>query len=142
LSNLQSHDHETRCCTFGLGGTYTVGIYSPGKALVVYDIRRHVYSSSAESHAAVLRMVNLSNCTVTSYHALFICYQSQSYLHLASRIAHTFSDCVAGAAIVCVESLWSYMRPENDIAQVESMREPSRGKMSSGTTSTPQALDG
>ena len=25
------------------GASYTVGMYSPGNALVVYDIRRHVY---------------------------------------------------------------------------------------------------
>lgn len=31
------------------GGTDTVGIYSPGKALVVYEIRRHVYRSISNS---------------------------------------------------------------------------------------------
>lgn len=27
---------------------YTVGIYSPGKAFVVYDMRRHVYSGNQQ----------------------------------------------------------------------------------------------
>ena len=59
-----------------------------------------------------------------------------------SDVAHTFSDCVAGVAIVYVESQWTYMKIDNDVAQAQSMREPGRGRMSPGIASTPQALGG
>lgn len=37
---------------------YTVGMYSPGNALVVYDIRRHVYGSSAScTHPSVSQRI-------------------------------------------------------------------------------------
>lgn len=37
-------------CERADGQTYTVGMYSPGKALVVYEMRRHVWAGN--QHAA------------------------------------------------------------------------------------------
>ena len=50
--------------------SYTVGIYSPGKAFVVYDIRRHVYYILALCQYGTFQMSNLADRSVAGYYTL------------------------------------------------------------------------
>jgi hypothetical protein len=52
---------------------YTVGIYSPGKAFVVYDMRRHVYGGIQRmsfAQATLEQYSNLSDSAISSHYTL------------------------------------------------------------------------
>jgi hypothetical protein len=78
--------------------SYTVGIYSPGKAFVVYDIRRHVCRLCQHTTFPLraLKKQDLANSTIARHNTL--CSQSLSS-RSRLRVKQTLRDCVAGAAI-------------------------------------------
>jgi len=85
-------------------GTYTVGMYSPGKALVVYEMRRHVCDRGQKT-ALVLYCAlstHLSDSTVTCHHTLELGISHRSCHVSFANPPRTFRDCVACAAIVTV----------------------------------------
>ena len=82
---------------------YTVGMYSPGKAFVVYDIRRHVYIAPVSvGHSGSGSFTGLyepfRRHRLQSQHTARLLAPSLFVFRLDDR-KRTLSDWVAGAAI-------------------------------------------
>jgi len=79
-------------------------MYSPGKALVVYEMRRHV-CDCGQNPAFFLtcaRSTHLSDSTVTCDNTLDVDISDHLFRISLDHLPRTLSDCVAGAAIVTV----------------------------------------
>jgi hypothetical protein len=77
-------------------------MYSPGKAFVVYEMRRHVCVVSFQGNTTAKVASHLANGTVTCDNALFKVSFLEDKSLMNPAVERTLRDWVAGAAMVCV----------------------------------------